>query len=557
MGDSPLSRTPLPVPAYFRQADETFSLRRRGGAGLGGSGLTPRPPVKAAPPSSRLFPGRSRAWSQPRPLSVSARDAPSRSLSGGLYDESKSELYFEQCFLRLCRLGQGSFGEVFKVRSRVDGRLYAVKRSMELFRGEQDRWQKLEEARKHEGLAPHHNLVGFVSAWEERGRLYIQTELCEGSLQQRVEERGTLGEGEVWDVITDLLPALKHLHDRGVAHMDVKPANVFLSHAGVCKLGDFGLLLDTRERVRERATEGESERGSRGERAELSEAQEGDPRYMAPELLSGVYSRAADVFSLGMSILEICSNLELPRSGDGWQRLRQGYLPLEFVSGLSPSLLSILRLMLEPDPRRRASVDLLLSLPCVRRVRLYRRLRLLVREGLTQIIRVFQLLLSLLWVVWHTLTGGFLSAAPSPDVPPASPSPSSLRDPHSPLGWGSGQGHRFSDDVFPSCSQPQLPEQSTDTQDYRTLYSPETMLRPRMGSTSTPRNLSSDSLLNSRRSPRDSPNLSYISSESPCIRCECDGEESSLTLHEETEVTRAVFEPKNLLSLFEESIDLK
>uniref|UniRef100_A0A4W3HTT2 non-specific serine/threonine protein kinase n=1 Tax=Callorhinchus milii TaxID=7868 RepID=A0A4W3HTT2_CALMI len=380
MGDSPLSRTPLPVPAYFRQADETFSLRRRGGAGLG------------RPPSSRLFPGRSRAWSQPRPLSVSARDAPSRSLSGGLYDESKSELYFEQCFLRLCRLGQGSFGEVFKVRSRVDGRLYAVKRSMELFRGEQDRWQKLEEARKHEGLAPHHNLVGFVSAWEERGRLYIQTELCEGSLQQRVEERGTLGEGEVWDVITDLLPALKHLHDRGVAHMDVKPANVFLSHAGVCKLGDFGLLLDTRERVRERATEGESERGSRGERAELSEAQEGDPRYMAPELLSGVYSRAADVFSLGMSILEICSNLELPRSGDGWQRLRQGYLPLEFVSGLSPSLLSILRLMLEPDPRRRASVDLLLSLPCVRRVRLYRRLRLLVREGLTQIIRVFQVL---------------------------------------------------------------------------------------------------------------------------------------------------------------------
>ena len=46
---------------------------------------------------------------------------------------------------------------------------------------------------------------------------------------------------------------------------------------GRCKLGDFGLLVEL---------------GASG----ASEAQEGDPRYMAPELLQGSYGTAADVF---------------------------------------------------------------------------------------------------------------------------------------------------------------------------------------------------------------------------------------------------------------------
>lgn len=89
--------------------------------------------------------------------------------------------------------------QVFKVRSRDDGRLYAVKRCWERFRGARDRlWdthtqrvradmrlllpscrqQKLAEVEKHETLANHPNCVVFVNAWEERGLLYIQTELC-------------------------------------------------------------------------------------------------------------------------------------------------------------------------------------------------------------------------------------------------------------------------------------------------------------------------------------------------------------------------------------------
>ena len=41
------------------------------------------------------------------------------------------------------------------------------------------RRQKLKEVEKHESLAAHPNCLVFVNAWEERGLLYIQTELCQ------------------------------------------------------------------------------------------------------------------------------------------------------------------------------------------------------------------------------------------------------------------------------------------------------------------------------------------------------------------------------------------
>ena len=44
--------------------------------------------------------------------------------------------------------------------------------------------------------------------------------------------------------MVDLLQALGHLHDHDLVHMDVKPENIFLGMDGICKLGDFGLMID-------------------------------------------------------------------------------------------------------------------------------------------------------------------------------------------------------------------------------------------------------------------------------------------------------------------------
>ena len=51
---------------------------------------------------------------------------------------------------------------------------------------------------------------------------------------------------------------------------------------------------------------------------------EGDREYMAPEILSGKFDKPADVFALGLIMLEIAGNVMLPENGVSWQRLRSG-----------------------------------------------------------------------------------------------------------------------------------------------------------------------------------------------------------------------------------------
>lgn len=94
------------------------------------------------------------------------------------YKAECPQSYYQQCFDEQGKLGEGSFGEVYQVCSRDDGKMYAIKKSRQQFRGMLDRELKLAEVEKHEKLAHHPNCVRFHKAWEERHKLYIQFELC-------------------------------------------------------------------------------------------------------------------------------------------------------------------------------------------------------------------------------------------------------------------------------------------------------------------------------------------------------------------------------------------
>uniref|UniRef100_A0A8C5QY94 Membrane-associated tyrosine- and threonine-specific cdc2-inhibitory kinase n=1 Tax=Leptobrachium leishanense TaxID=445787 RepID=A0A8C5QY94_9ANUR len=538
MGEAPLTRTPIPVPTHFHHAEQSFSLKKRGRSLC--YTLPPRPPVKSIPPISRIFPNRQRSWSQPRPQSVSFCTPLTAPPASKLYDLSKGETFFKQCFQSICKLGRGSFGEVYKVRSREDDCLYAVKRSVSPFRGESDRQRKLQEVRKHERVGQHPNCVHFVRAWEEKSLLYLQTELCACSLQQYSEELpNPLPPHQVWNFTCDLLRGLKHLHDRNLLHLDIKPANVFMSFSGVCKLGDFGLMVELD--------------GSDGG----GEAQEGDPRYMAPELLDGMFGKAADVFSLGMTLLEVSCNMELPKGGEGWQLLRQGHLPTEFTSDLPPDFLKVLSAMLDPDHRRRATVDWLLSLPSIQRAERWRKLTLSAQWTLGKLFAMCQMLLWLLAVVFHGFRRPFvwtmccMRGADDACPPPSSPVASRLGDSSFCSDWDDDS---LGDEVFEVPPSPLAPLRNL------TYHGPEfppnlrhspDLPRPSLGSTSTPRNASPD--YGMRRRSALTPNVSRISQESPDrVRTVSPGSCSNSSGFEDADVPRSSFLPRNLLNMFDD-----
>ncbi|XP_022218725.2 membrane-associated tyrosine- and threonine-specific cdc2-inhibitory kinase [Drosophila obscura] len=258
--------------------------------------------------------------------------------------------HFELCFERLAKLGEGSFGEVYQVRDRSDGRLYAVKISKQLFRGEQYRAERLEEVRRYEEFSGHENCIRFIRAWEQYDRLYMQMELCRESLEQYLLRCHQIPEERIWHILLDLLRALKSLHDRNLIHLDIKLDNVLIGEDDeTCKLADFGLVIDV-------------------DRANSQHATEGDSRYMAPEILQGQFSKAADVFSLGIAMLELACYMELPSNGPLWHELRRGILPEEFIDKISQELQLVIKSMMMPEPLDRLTTDQLLSHPKLQRM---------------------------------------------------------------------------------------------------------------------------------------------------------------------------------------------
>lgn len=279
-------------------------------------------------------------------------------LSSSFYDRNKSESYFEQCFETIRKLGEGSFGEVFQVRCKQDGKHYAVKKMRYFHRGGNYRRERMEEVRRYEEFSGNENCVTLFKAWEQSDVLFMQIELCRGSVEDYVEEVKQVSESFVWSFLLDMLLALKSLHDRNLIHLDIKLDNVLITDDNHCKLADFGLIFDLKNSNRSRLIEGDS-------------------RYLAPELLEGNYCLANDIFSLGITLLELATNLELPANGQLWQDLRSGasHLPADVINKLSPELKEIVIAMMNPDARLRPTADQLLQHKTLKKLMIERKVK--------------------------------------------------------------------------------------------------------------------------------------------------------------------------------------
>ncbi|RGB32640.1 kinase-like domain-containing protein [Rhizophagus diaphanus] len=209
-------------------------------------------------------------------------------------EQYSNEIYFDEEFVNKEKLGEGEFSEVYKCAIKKTGHKCVVKKSKVPFKSPLNRQERLEEVEIHYKVGKHQNIVELIGAWEQRGYLYLQTELCEKGRQDRKKSNRFFSEEEIWQIINSI--KLRKGFDK-----------------------------------------------------------DGDRRYLSNDALNGTYSPGADWFSLGITILELATLRRMEDNGEIYQRLRRGDLTdyKEQLLMYSEKLERAIELMLSPNPEER------------------------------------------------------------------------------------------------------------------------------------------------------------------------------------------------------------
>uniref|UniRef100_A0AAY4E6X2 Wee1-like protein kinase n=1 Tax=Denticeps clupeoides TaxID=299321 RepID=A0AAY4E6X2_9TELE len=280
---------------------------------------------------------------------------------------------YESEFLELGRVGAGEFGAVYKCVKRLDGCLYAIKRSRRPLAGSANEQLALKEVYAHAVLGHHPHVVRYYSAWAEDDHMIIQNEFCDGgSLLDAITEREEQGECfcelELKDLLLQVSMGLKYIHSSGLVHLDIKPSNIFICRRLSSSAGGED---DSEEEEENESPAGVLYKiGDLGHVTSISSPQveEGDSRFLASEVLREDYGSLpkADVFALGLTVLLAAGAPPLPPNGDEWHCLRQGQMPA-LPQQLSAVFKSLIQTLLDPDPALRPSTSTLCKHPALRR----------------------------------------------------------------------------------------------------------------------------------------------------------------------------------------------
>lgn len=141
---------------------------------------------------------------------------------------------------KLSRLGEGSYGIVFKCRDRESGQLVAVKRFVESDDDPAIRKIALREIRLLKSLK-HPNLVCLLEVFRRKRRLHLVFEFCEHTVLHELE-RFPQGcpENLTKQITFQTIQGVGYCHKQGCLHRDIKPENILLTAQGQVKLCDFG-----------------------------------------------------------------------------------------------------------------------------------------------------------------------------------------------------------------------------------------------------------------------------------------------------------------------------
>ncbi|KAL7529497.1 hypothetical protein ACHAWF_006233, partial [Thalassiosira exigua] len=253
-------------------------------------------------------------------------------------------------------IGTGGYSVVRKCKLKETDEMYTVK----IVSRKVLNWE-VEQALKHEisvvNLLNHPHIIRLYDTFVTINTYYLVTEYLEGGeLFDRIVQKTTYTESEARDATYVILDAVHHIHSCGIAHRDLKPENLLLRSKDDdrdLKVADFGFAKWA---------------PNEDSLATLC----GSPGYVSPEILREVpYGTKTDMWSIGVIVFILLGGyppFQRPDQAEQFERIKCG--TYEFVESywgtVTDEAKSLIRSLLDTDPRRRLSAEEALNHPWMR-----------------------------------------------------------------------------------------------------------------------------------------------------------------------------------------------
>lgn len=242
-------------------------------------------------------------------------------------------------------LGEGSYGEVYRVRHKTLNIIRAMKKIMRKQRGIENEIEVLNEINLLKSI-DHPNIVKLVEFYITKNSYFIITELCGGGeLFDKILENEKFDEDHSAYLMFQILSAVFNCHNKNIVHRDLKPENILVDREEengylTIKIIDFGTAkIFEKDKAEQKVI--------------------GSAYYIAPEVLDKNYNEKCDLWSCGV-ILFILLTGKPPFGGSEDEiikKIRKGIYDENELKKNSSEVKNLIKRLLEMDPNKRLSAD--------------------------------------------------------------------------------------------------------------------------------------------------------------------------------------------------------